>query len=329
MRSAARAAFAVLSLLLFTPLISADTVRFDPTGSGNPGTAVPVAGFQEVGGTAAQFGTIPFGVSSSADGVTIFQGTVGSFVNSVGNPVTPSGMNSSFSLLLDARFIEHTVVTGNTANFTFSPTSGLVFGPNNQVTLFFHPNTSQNPDTGAGFHAAGDGNIALLTGHIVPNPGVGNPTGITGSFTVNSLNPAGNLDQFEAVNHGPPTLQGNGSQQIFIKIDTQNFNYFLDPLTFVNFSTATTLPFNQGIALDPTSGPELGATFFDGTGAANVGATNGLSGPDIELQSAPNAQFFVTASPPGVPEPSTLLLASVALAGWGVRRWTRRGTAKA
>lgn len=336
MRCPTKAAFAVASLVLFAGALHADTILFDPTGTGSAANAVTVAGFQDTPGSAAQFGTVPFSTGTTATGLTLFQSTISGFVDSNGNTVNVPGLNSTFRLVTAGAFQEQVknTVTGTSANATFAlgSTAGSGFtttpGHENSFYLMVHPNLVTVPDTGAGFHLTGDGNIVILTGHVVPAPGLGNPTGINGSFSVPDLTNQGTLlDTVENPNHGPNTVVGNGSQQFFIQVDTADPKYFVTAPTFIPISTQTTLNFSQAIALDTTFGPESGS-WFTGHGQANVGAVNGINGPDIELQSAPNGAFLVTPTPPGVPEPGTMLLMGLGLAGAGAGRWIRRRLAR-
>src|SRR5262249_12243895 len=161
-----------------------------------------------------------------------------------------------------------------------SPSPGLTVitdptgaGPN-EFRLIYHPiGTALNDRTGAGFaFDAANGDLVILTGHIAT---------ISGSAsTDNSTSPR--LDQATGAPPpgpaNPPTLNLSGSTHFVVIIDSANSDFFPDQtalLTELAVSTLNAAPFRQ---VGANSG-----TIFVGA-SRNIGATNGISGADIALQ---------------------------------------------
>jgi len=140
-----------------------------------------------------------------------------------------------------------------------------------------------------------------LTGHISGNSG--------SASTDNSTSPT--LDQAAgappAGPTNPPTVNLSGSTHYFVLVDFANPDFFPDDtarLTDLAVSTLNATPFRQ---VGANSG-----TFFDGT-SRNIGATNGLSGPDVEFQTDENASLNALCVPvdeAGNPHPEVLKLSA-------------------
>jgi hypothetical protein len=137
------------------------------------------------------------------------------------------------------------------------------------------------------------------------------------------------LDQFNTDSwSGTNTVVGGGVTQLTLKDIAYDTAYFsgLGPIMGFNinaaFNTSQVTPFNQA---DPSlcfnwalgAGGGLGACAA-GTTASNVGATNGTagSGPDFIFQADANTAFKSTR----IPEPSTLFMLGLGLAGISMMR---------
>lgn len=152
---------------------------------------------------------------------------------------------------------------------------------------------------GTGFSCAGNG---ILSGTITSGNGTQTGTAANG----------GAYDQ-SGINNwvGTGSVVSNGSADLIATINFVDANYFPDldngvdfVLAAVNASIIT--PFKQ---TDP-SRLFSSNTIADGDVAANVGAVNGISGPNFGAQSDANASFTRA-----VPEPGSLALIGIALAG--------------
>jgi hypothetical protein len=162
---------------------------------------------------------------------------------------------------------------------------------------------------GTGFSCAGNG---ILSGTI------------TGGFATQTgfLTGLSNLDQAGPTNDWPGVLSvtSAGAATLFATINFVDSAYFPDldqgasvEVATVNSSLIT--PFNQ---VDP-SRRFSSDTIANGDLAANVGGINGISGPDFLFQSDANASFDRIA----IPEPGSLALAGLALAGLALIRRRR------
>jgi uncharacterized repeat protein (TIGR01451 family) len=258
------------------------TILFDPDGSG-PLTPVEVAVFDQAVGNSLQVGALP-GVNNvgGTDFRVVFQSKLSALFDENSNALSIPGLGTTFQILTETNFTAHGSPAG-TSSVTFSNPTGS--GPNT-FQLIYHPiGTALNDRTGAGYaFNAANGDVVILTGHISQIVG-GSITGST----------AGNLDQAAgappAGPTNPPTARVSGSSTLEVTIDTVNPAFFPDDteqLTALNVQSQNVAPFFQ---VGANSG-----TFFEGT-SRNIGATNGISGPDIELQTDANTSLTVLCVP--------------------------------
>jgi hypothetical protein len=233
-----------------------------------------------------------------------YQATLAGVINTSGITVAPPGLNGTpgapayeITAVSRATVVVTSITTSSgvtTRTFQLNPVQTNPF-----VELWFDPSQNANNLAGSGFN-----NGTKILGGVTSST-VGN--------VANTTDPAQALDQFGANNYPTKTsVVATGSEITNINQLAVNSSFFTTPVSAAAFNTSLIDAFLQ---VDPsglfTSNPNGIAPSL----VPNIGAINGQSGPDWQLQADGNMTFTP------VPEPAALgLLATCALAAISRKR---------
>lgn len=286
---------------------SAAFIQFNPNGTG-AGGAISIGSIDYAVGNAVAVGSAPQVVGQ--DFQVLYQATIANFVDSGGNLVSPPP-GTEFTIV--AGFTEEITSINATPGgpvYTF----GFVPGGNNFIEIYANTSGANLADNsaGTGFNT-GD---LILSGTLFSN----SPT--IGSFLVTQ--PA--LEPFDQFDNPVPakftdtlTVVGVGQTALDANVTFVDTDYFTSPPGFLitlNFETSTSTPFSTvSPSLQFVAGPGgPGAGFYN----PDLGAVNGVTGPDVQFQADANNGFTV------VPEPTGVTLLSLGLVtgalGFRIRR---------
>jgi hypothetical protein len=298
---------AVSALVGSASTTQADVIPFNPTGGGAVG-AIPITGFDELPGNALAKNVIQNGTITVGETFNLYyQASVGKLLN--GNTSVNLPANTQITVL--AGFTER--VTGLTTGIDGSVTATFALAPigtPNAINFvkFYESPTPPSADNATGANFA-QGNLFLQATVDPTKPNGGNFTRF-----FNSIGPI-------APGSAQQSVSGSGSTSLIANIVPGSAlpGYFPSNSTLqiisLDFQTTTSLPFSNGTS--PSSG-------FNSTGmlntpdiTPNLGAVNGVNGPDFQFQ-ADASNGFTT------PEPSSVVLTAMGLVGMLGLGWRKR-----
>ena len=302
---AAMSAAGLMSLV--GPAQASITFQFNPLGGGIGAGLINGAGLidQAPGNANALNGAGPPGPPVALGTVItdLYQANLGAVQAPSTAPLFSNGVGGNFFTFV-ASFTE--VVVGS----IFTPLGGGAFTFTN-VFLVNGGGTFKmcakmalgNNLTGVGFGCAGDG---ILSGRI---------NGGNSTQTAFVLGPLPNLDNAGGSNDWPgvTTLGTTGAASLSATITFVDANYFPDLKVGYNIAVNSSLitPYDQ---IDPSRRFSTGLVTDDT--ATNIGAVNGVTGPNFIFQADANSSF--------APEPGALALGGIALAGLALLRSRRK-----
>lgn len=290
------------SVALALNAVSAQAILFDPLGTAGA-NAITTDVFDWSPGNALATNTVP--IVNDAPFTLFSQGTLGNFQNN-SSVITTTGLNTTYEYTYVMGFRE--IAFGGLGSATFIGTAGTP----NYFEIWYDPTRNANNLNGTGFN---DG-TKILSGNVIFSIG-----SYGGLLQGTSGVP---LDQFGANNWlGTTSLTGAGGTQIDVSVGnlSYNTNFFLSNINGLNFNTTNNTPFRQ---VDPGKCmvDDAGGTGVSNCGGVtgtipNVGAINGISGPDFMFQ-ADAANSF------SVPEPGSIALFGLGMAALSFSNTRRR-----
>jgi len=301
-------AAAALAVPLFVSASKADTVMFDPDGAGGAAAFNLASIDLDVGnalGVNATSGNalLP---GQSVQFQQLFQAKLAHYKNDLNQNINaPAGAE----LTAIAGF--NVVATKQTDGaLAFSLASGPSF------LQFFVGGADASDLGGTGF---ADGTRILDATVIAVAPG--------SRFTVNTVD-AGAFDQFGTNNYsGISSVGGTGSFTLVASVNSVNTAFFLpfaNPLTTISLVFA---PSNTALPFVETDPSHLFTNYNPGTNTYNtvtptIGSINGITGPDIQLQTDASAALITFTAPTPASAAAGFLLTGI----FGATRLLRRRT---
>jgi len=292
---------ALLLASALAPAANAGPIRFDPDGAGAANPAYSITGLGFGAGNAVAVGAIPNGGSIAVG--QQFQLNFQTHLTSLVGPNAPNsvpGLNSTFQITEVASYTE--VVTSFNAS-TGTATFAIVPNANNRANIYFNNAVVFNDAAGTGFTA---GQIIMsLT-----------PASLNGSnFTTDGTTRAFNTTGAGKSDGSGLAVNGTGSTSLNANVRLPYDASFFQPPSGTPILTSSIVSSNITSFFDSVSPSLLFTNLFTNTTfTANIGAINGQSGPDIQLQVSGFTQSFDTV----VPEPASVAMTLIGLGGAGL-----------
>lgn len=294
---ALKSCFIAASLISVYPLsaysidFQSGPVIFDADGKGSNG--VTVGAFEWQAGSvlstsdaepdASDVPVIPWPPSTTKSIQSVTHGTLDGYTDPDGDPLgDPVGLNVDFEITFVLAFGEVGTSNADVSQILFPGVPGA-FGVDtdpkflNIVTFYYDDNigdgTKSNALNGTGYN---DGE-PILEGVVAES---------VADFKRNGESYA-TFDQYGLTDDwGISTIEGQGSTQLFVLVTEVDEKFFPDlPRgSIIAFSNNQTVPFQT---TNPSRQLFVGSNTFD----ARLGDTNGVDGPDIELQTDPVNSF--------------------------------------
>ena len=276
----------------------AEFIQFAPQGSS--GSTYAIGGIDPGPGNALAVNALPLTVGGTFQ--LDYQASVPALIGTNGLDFTPTGLGSTYQLTVVGSFTE--VVTsltslGTVATFALAPTQSS----NSFFELYYNPAVVANVLAGTGFNV-GTLVIAGTPATNLPNVSV---------FGLSTTQGTQAFDQY-ITNHYPgvTTAQGSGSSMLSANITSFNPAFVGTPISEIAFTTLISTPFKElspsalFVGTPGTSAPSV---------TPNLGTTNGVTGTDFQFQSDGTFSFSSGLSVTSVPEPASVILASLGFLG--------------
>jgi hypothetical protein len=287
----------VIGAIVLGSSVEAGSIQFTPTGSGTSDT---IGGIDPGPGSALAVGALPLAVGATFQ--LDYQANVPALIGANGLDFTPSGLGSTYQLTVVGSFTE--VVTslnssGTLATFALAPTQS----PNSFFELYYNPTVVVNNLAGTGF------NVGTLV--LAGTPATNMPS--VSVYSISTSHGAPVIAPFDEFSHKYPGISsavGSGSALLSANISYYNPAFVRTPISQLMFNSSIVTPFDE---VSPS-------TLFDGapgtappTVVPNIGTVDGVNGTDFQFQADANFSFNLSST--SIPEPSSVILASLGLLG--------------